>query len=330
MRAAWYEKKGPASAVLKFGEIDAPEPGPGEVRVKVMVSGVNPSDVKRMGGRSGGPGMDFPRVVPHMDGAGVVDSVGPGVDPGRVGRRVWIYEAELGRPYGTAAEYTVVPSERAVDLPDRTSFHEGACLGVPAMTAHHVVFMDGPVKDQYILVSGGAGSVGHYAVQFAKWGGAGVIATVGSPEKAELALAAGADQVVDYKREDVAERVMCLTAGRGVDRIVEVAFGTNIDTDAKILRTGGTIATYASDARLEPAVPFYPLILKHATIRFAYVYAATAQAHQAAVAGITACLREGRLSHLVGPRFPLRETDLAYEALRDPGRIGHVVVDIGE
>ena len=218
MQAAYYNQTGAAKDVLKTGEINQPKPGKGEVRVKIHCSGVNPSDTK---GRSGWQGMtmQFDRVIPHNDGAGVIDAVGEGVDSSRVGERVWLYETQLGRPNGTAAEFTVIPSEQTVTLPDNTSFAEGACLGVPAMTAHYCVFADGTVEGKTILVAGGTGAVGNYAIQLAKWGRAKVIATVGSDEKKAIAKDSGAVMVINYKSEDVAERVKQITKGEGVDRI---------------------------------------------------------------------------------------------------------------
>ncbi|MBI2360745.1 MAG: NADPH:quinone reductase, partial [Deltaproteobacteria bacterium] len=205
MLAAWYEKVGPAREVLQAGEMPEPGVGPGEVRVRQYTSGVNPSDTKRRSGAT--EGMSFPRIIPHSDGAGIIDQAGAGVDERRVGERVWTYNARWQRPFGTAAQYVVVPSQQAVHLPDSVSFAEGACLGIPGMTAHRCVFVDGPVRGKTVLVTGGAGCVGHYAVQFAKWGGASVIATVSSEKKAAHARAAGADYTINYREEDVAGRV---------------------------------------------------------------------------------------------------------------------------
>src|SRR5487761_1072175 len=237
MKACWYEKTGPAREVLILGEMPAPEPGPGEVRVKIAVSAVNPSDTKGRSGWRGRP-VAFPRVVPHQDGAGTIDKIGSGVDPKRVGERVWVYMAQRGRPFGTAAEYTTVPSERAMTLPDNAG--------------------------KAILVQGGAGAVGFYAVQLAKLGGArAVIATVGRPETATRAKEAGADAMIDYAKENVVERVAALLKNKTpLDRVVEVAFGKNIDADVALLKSGGVIATYSSDAVAEPAVPFTAMLLK--------------------------------------------------------------------
>src|SRR5262245_31856337 len=223
MRAAWYERQGPASEVIQIGRMPRPAPGPGEVRVRVHASGLNPTDVKRRTG-FGGMTMEYPRIVPHQDGAGVIEAVGVGVAPARVGERVWLYETQHGRAIGTAAEFAVVPQHQAQPLPASASFAAGAALGVPYMTAHRCLFADGPITGATVFVPGGAGAVGNAAIQLAKWGGAAmVIATVSRAEQETVARAAGADHVIDRKREDVAARVMALTANRGVDRIVEIS-----------------------------------------------------------------------------------------------------------
>jgi NADPH2:quinone reductase len=328
MRAAWYERKGPAREVLQVGEVPTPEAGPGEVRVRVHVSGVNPSDTKNRGGWRGNVAMPFPRIIPHQDGAGVIDQVGDGVSPARVGERVWLYEAQLGRPFGTAAEYVTLPSANAVPLPDATSFAEGACLGVPALTAHYAVFADGPVTGQTVLVTGGAGAVGSYAVQLARWGGATVIATVSTPAKAAVARELGAHHVVNYRAEDVAERVRALTDGRGIDRCVEVSLGANLPAVAELLQPGGVIAAYSSDAEPEPRVPFSALLRKNAVVRFVYVYAMGPAAHAAAIADVTRCLQDGALRHLVDRHLPLADIAAAHEAVERGTAIGTVVVDL--
>src|SRR5262247_968394 len=269
MLAAWYEKNGPAAEVLQVGELPVPEPGPGEVRVRVVASGLNPTDVKA---RAGSRPMGFPRIVPHQDGAGVIEEVGAGVPASRLGERVWVFIVQWQRPWGTAAEQTIVPAALAVTLPSNTSFPEGACLGIPAVTAHRCLFADGPVEGQTVLVTGGAGAVGHYAVQLAKWAGATVIATVSSPEKAALAAAAGADHTVNYRTGDAAAEILTLTNGAGVDRIVDVDFGANLPVSLKVLKTNGTIATYASMGEPEPKLPFYPLMAKNATLRAVLLY----------------------------------------------------------
>ena len=327
MRAAWYDQTGTAKDVLKTGEMEKPEPNKGEVRVKIHCSGINPSDTKN---RSGWQGMkmQFDRVIPHNDGAGVIDAVGEGVDSSRVGERVWLYETQLDRPFGTAAEFTVLPSEQAVTLPDTTDFAEGACLGVPAMTAHYCVFADGAVEGKTILVAGGTGAVGNYAVQLAKWGGAKVIATVGSDEKKAIATNSGADEVINYKSEDVAKRVKEITNGEGVDRIIEVAFATNLKVNQEIIKPNSAIATYSSGESNKPEVPFLPFLLKNTLVRFVLVYAMPKQAHRAAAKDITTCLKEGFFKHQIAQKLPLTEIVAAHEAVENGEGIGNIVVDI--
>ena len=325
MRAVWYEQQGAAADVLRIGDLDRPEPGPGELRVRLAASGVNPVDCKR---RRGGRGaMDGPRVVPHFDGAGVVDALGDGVDGRRLGERVWIYQAQWGRAMGSAAEAIALDAALAVRLPDNSGFDEGACLGIPAMTAHRCVFADGPVTGQTVLVTGGAGAVGRYAVQFAALGGARVIATVSSAEKAAVAQAAGAHEVVDYKSEDVAERIKEITGGAGVTRIVEVEFGGNLETSLAVIADNGVIASYASDAVLEPALPFYRLAYANLTVRPVLVFAMPEEAKRRAIADITRWAESGELSHHMGPRFALEDCAAAHAAV-EAGANGKVIIQI--
>ena len=246
MRAAFYERLGPARDVLQVGDLPLPEPAPGEVRVRADSSGINPSDVKsRMGRRV--KEMPFPRVIPHSDGAGVIDAVGAGVRSARLGERVWVWNAARGRPHGTACEYLCLPEEQAVVLPEQTSYEAGACLGIPALTALHAVLMDGGVAGKTVMVAGGAGAVGHYAVQFASLLGATrVIASASTSQKAELTHQAGADHVVLYKSEPLAERVLDITQGRGVDRVIEVDISANAAADLKILKTAASASSTAA------------------------------------------------------------------------------------
>ena len=330
MKAAYYESKGPARDVLRIGERPVPEPAPGEVRVRIRVSAVNPSDTKNRGGYRGNVTMPFPLVTPHQDGAGVIDAVGAGVDPARVGERVWVYEATFGRAFGTAAQYTTVPAHKAVRLPGGVGFDAGACMGIPAMTAHRCVFADGPVTGQTVLVQGGAGAVGYYAVQMAKLGGAAkIIATVSRDEQAARARDAGADAVVNYKSEDVAARVKAIAgADSGLDRVIEVAFGTNVRTDVATLKPGGVIATYASDAVHEPPIPFWPMLAKDLTVRFVLVYAMSTQAHAEAAAFITDALGRGRLKHQIFRTFTLDDIVAAHEATEAMANVGKVLVQV--
>jgi NADPH:quinone reductase len=330
MRAAWYDRKGPAREVLTVGELERPEAGPGQVLVRLHASAVNPSDTKQRGGARGNLAMPWPRIVPHQDGAGVIEAVGSGVSRAWAGERVWVYEAQRGSPFGTAAEYTAVAAHRAVPLPEGVSFAEGACLGVPAMTAHRAVFADGPVHGQTILVTGGAGAVGGYAVQFARWGGAAlVLATVSRPEQEIVARASGADEVINYRTENVVERVNALTAGTGVNRVVEVAFGRNLETALAVLRPTGVIATYSSDAVPEPVLPYWRLVMKDLTVRFVLVYEMSRAAHDAAATDITACLAKGVLRHQIGVRGPLDDIARLHEAQESGSLVGKAVVEIG-
>jgi NADPH:quinone reductase len=330
MRAAWYERKGIAREVFQIGRMELPEPGPGELRVRVAISGINPSDTKGRGGAGIGPKtMPFPRIVPHQDGAGVIDAVGAGVPASRVGERVWLYEAQRGRAFGTAAEYVVVPSGNAVRLPDGVSFIDAACLGVPAMTAHRCLFADGPIAGKVVLITGAVGGVGQYAVQLAKWGGATVIATVSSAEKAAQARAIGADQVINYREEDVVARVQAITEGAGVDRIVEVAFGANLPFSLQVLKTNGVIATYSSDANPTPTIPFGQLLGKDVTVRFVLVYVMGEAAHQDAIRAITTALEAGLLHPVAVQRFTLDEVAAAHAAVETGHTAGKVLIDLG-
>jgi NADPH2:quinone reductase len=328
MLAGWYEKIGPAAEVIEIGQMAAPEAGPGEVRVRLSASGVNPSDVKRRAGWRG-QSIAYRRIIPHSDGAGVIDRVGAGVPPARLGERVWVYNGQWQRPLGTAAEYIALPASQAVRLPDGLGFVEGACLGIPAMTAHRCVFADGPVAGQTVLVTGGAGAVGHYAVQLARWGGATVIATVSSEGKAAHAGAAGAQHVINYKSEDVASRVRECTGGGGVDRIVEVDFGANLAVSQAVLKPHGVIAGYASMSVPEPALPFYRLMGMNATIRLVFVYELPASAMAQACSDITRWLQSGTARHLIAARFPLAELARAHEVVEGGRQVGNVVIDIG-
>jgi len=323
MRTVWYERHG-AADVLHIGEMPDPAPGPGEVRVRIVTSGINPSDWKRRQGLT--RRLEFPRVIPHQDGAGVIDRVGPGVPASRLSERVWLYQSQIGRPYGTAAEYTVQPAAHAVPLPPNTSFVEGAGLGVPAMTAHRCVFADGPVTGKTVLVTGGAGAVGHYAIQFAKLHGARVIATVSSDQKAQIALAAGADSTINYRTEDTVQRVRDLTGGAGVDHIVEVDFAGNFMVSREVLRDNGVIAVYAAGVAPQPPVPLQ-FKASNVTVRFVLVYDMPEAAKEAAVQEITALLEGGKLRHLPGPRFPLESAKEAHRAV-EGGAIGKVVLEM--
>ncbi len=326
MRAAWYEKQGPAAEVIQVGELPTPEAGPGEVRVKLAYSGVNPSDTKRRTGFGGQPHA-FPQIVPHSDGAGVIDQVGDGVDAARLGERVWIYCGQWQRPLGTAAEYIAIRADYAIPLPDTVELVAGACLGIPAVTAHYAVFADGPVDGQTVLVTGGAGAVGNYAIQLAKWGGAAqVIATVSSADKARLAASAGADIVINYRDSDVAAEIMAATGEAGVDRIIEVAFGVNLPVTQAVLKDNGAVATYASDAAPTPTLPFYPLMMKNALLRWVFMYKIPDAAFAQARDDITKWLASGPSQHPVAETFALEATAVAHEFLESGAATGTVIV----
>jgi len=256
MKAAWYERQGPPTDVLKVGDIATPLPGLNEVRIRVAVSGVNAGDVKKRQDTFG-VGMPFSRVIPHSDGAGVIDSVGDQVPQSRVGERVWCFGAQSYRPFGTAAQYVVVPSEQAVRLPKAVSYEQGACLGIPGIAAHRAVHVAGPVQGRVVLVQGGAGAVGQCAIGLARHAGASVIASVRSERDADTAKRAGAHHVVVLKGLSVEETLenALVHAPHGIDHIVEVAFNHNIALDERLLKLGGSLATYATgDPR--PAIPF--------------------------------------------------------------------------
>lgn len=328
MQAAYYEKQGAAKEVINYQEIPIPEPGSGEVKVKIYASGVNPSDTKSRGGW-GGIELKFERVIPHQDGAGVIESVGENVDKSRVGERVWIYEGQLGRAFGTGAEYIVIESEKAIKLPENTSFVEGACLGVPAMTAHRAVFADGDVKGQTILVTGGAGAVGNYAIQWGKYSSATVITTVSSSEKAKIAEAAGADHIINYKTEDVVKRIEEITGRkRGINRIVDVDFSQNINVADAVLRTNGGVAMYSANPDDAPALPILSLMLRNIIVRTILVYTMPQDAKEAAIKDITSALEAGKLHHNIARKFSLAKLAEAHEAQDSGKMIGKAIVEI--
>ena len=326
MKAVWYERAGPAADVLAFGEMPTPLAGPGEVRIKLEASGVNPADVGRRGGTY--RGMEFARVIPNSDGAGIIDQVGDGVTRLKAGQRVWLFNGQRnGRAFGTAAEY-IAPSEHLVTpLPDDLSFAQGATLGIPAMTAWCCLFCDGPIAGQTVLVTGGAGAVGHYAVQLAKWGGARVIATVSSAAKGEQARLAGADLVVNYRTEDVVAKVLAFTEQRGVDRVVDVDFGGNIATTLKLMAMNSTVAVYATNGNRNPIVPMRELMEKCIALRTLVLFALPPPLLAAAQADISKWLAAGARLHNIAAQFPLSETAQAHLAVEKGDKLGTVIVD---
>jgi NADPH2:quinone reductase len=324
MKAAWYEKQGPAQDVLHVGEMDDPQPAEGEVRIRVAASGVNPGDVKKREDAFG-IGMAYPRVIPHSDGAGTVDRVGPGVSPEWVGRRVWCYGAQSYRPFGTAAEYVVLPSPQAVPLPDGVPMEQGACLGIPGITAHRAVYIGGSVEGRTVLVQGGAGAVGACAVQLAHRAGARVIATCRSEGDRDIASRAGADEVL-LADDTLTERIRAF-APNGIGHIVEVAFAGNIATDIEVLAQDGSIATYATNAP-KSEIPVWQLVFKNARMFFIGSDDFPAEAKLEATRAINQALEAGWEGLTIAERFSLDDIARAHEFVEHPKKSGRVVVVI--
>ncbi len=324
MRAAWYSHNGEAKDVIVVGEMPTPEPGPGEVRVRLHTSGVNPSDVKSRRARP----LTDPRIVPHSDGAGVIDAVGAGVAASRVGERVWIWNGQWARPLGTASEWMVLPSAQAVWLPDGTDFAAGACLGIPALTALQAVRLAGDLKDKTVLVTGASSAVGHYITQLVTQAGGRVIGTVGSPFKAAHAQAAGMQEAIFYKTEPVAERVKAWTNGQGVSVIIDMDFSSTAQlVAAGALKAHGTVVCYGSNA---PEVPvnFRALLFGSITLKFFLVYDLTPEDRAWGLARLTELLQTGQLQHSIGLRFALAQMVQAHEAVEGGQALGNVVVDL--
>ena len=326
MKAVWYERTGAAPEVLAFGDLPTPVAGPGEVRVRLEASGVNPADVGRRAGSY--RAMEFPRVIPNSDGAGIIDQVGDGVSRLHLGERVWLFNGQRnGRAFGTAAEYISLAEPLVTPLPDDVSFAAGATLGIPCMTAWCCLFGDGPVAGQTVLVTGGAGAVGHYAVQLAKWGGARVIATVSTEAKAEQARIAGADLVINYRTEDVVARAMAFTGQRGVDRVIDVDFGGNIATTLKLMAMNSTIALYATNGNRSPVLPMRDLMEKCIAVRALVLFALPPSLLAAAQADILRWLASGTRTHNIAAQFALSETAQAHLAVEKGDKLGTVIVD---
>lgn len=329
MRAAYYERAGAARDVLQVGDMPDPMAGPGEVLVRVAVSSVHPSDVKlRAGGRPGVEGIGWPRIVPHSDGAGTIVAVGEGVDAGRVGQRVWLWNGQWQRAHGTCAELIALPQAQAVPLPDAASFAEGACMGIPAMTAHACIFPEGSPEGRTVLVTGGAGAVSFYAIQMASAAGARVLTTVSSEDKAEYARGAGADHTIDYRREDVAEAIMAATDGYGIDHAVDLEFGSNIEALAQVIRPNGAIVAYGSAAVREPALPFYTLMFKRVTVRTELVYLLPDAPRAEGVAYLADALSRGALKHSIAGTYSLEQVAEAHDAVERGDRRGCILIDM--
>ena len=328
MKALWYERQGAAREVLELGEMPTPQPGPGEVRVEVRASGVNPSDVGlRRGGR--GRPMGVARFIPHSDGAGVVDQVGPSVDPSWLGKRVWIYNgARAGRCFGNAADYICLSEDLISELPEQTGFAQGATLGIPAMTAHCCLYARGDIRGKHVLVTGGAGAVGHYAIQLARRGGAeSVVATVSSEHKGQLARQGGADHIVNYREQDVATRVRELTGGHGADHIVDVDFGGNFEAGIRAIAHNGSWASYASNGARAPKVLVPALMAKNINLQFLILNSLPHEVRKRAQREVTAfAATEGALHNIAGT-FRLEDSVAAHELVESGTKLGTVVVE---
>jgi len=325
MHAAFYSEQGPARDVLRVGQQPTPEPGPGEVRVRLRASGVNPSDWKVRRGGFGRPLM-APLIIPHSDGAGDIDAVGAGV-PDRVGERVWVWNGQWKRPFGTAAEYIVLPAAQAVHLPDNVDYAVGACLGIPALTAIQAIRLAQVGPGATVLVAGGAGSVGHYAIQLAKLRGARVITTISNDAKAAHARSAEADEVINYRTEDVGERVRTLTSGRGVDAVIEVDLSRNARFYPAVLRPYATVVIYGMSAN-ESTLPSLWLMQNSVTLRLFLVYELTAADRAAGIAEVNDLLKQGRLVHTIARRLPLESIAEAHDIVERGDVIGNVVLDV--
>ena len=322
MQAVYYERNGTARDVLRVDEVETPHAGAGEVRVKLATSGVNPSDVKSRQGTT--RKIAYPRVIPHSDGAGVIDEVGAGVSKSRVGERVWVWNGQWKRPFGTAAEFIVVPAAQAVALPDKTSFEAGACLGIPAMTAIHAVALADVTKGMTLFVSGGAGAVSQYVIQFAKKKGAKIVTTISSAEKAKAALEAGADHAIDYRRENVGERVMDITGKHGVDAIIEMDLTANAKLIPGVLRPKGRVIIYGTGP--EAALPAAFCLVNSIRLQFFLVYELDAAERERAISAVDDMLKAGQLLNRVAqPTYTLADTVAAHEAV-ERGILGNVIV----
>lgn len=329
MKAVTYRAFGPASEVLQIEEIGCPAPGAGEVTVDLAYSGVNPSDVKaRAGARVGVTELPWPYIIPHSDGAGVISAVGEGVAESRIGERVWVWNGQWQRPMGTAAEQITLPAEQAVALPQGVSLQVGATLGIPGLTACHTVFSGGEVAGKSVLVQGGAGSVGHLAVQLAKWGGAKVIATCSASAR-DRVLAAGADAVLDYTDPDLAAAVLAANDGKPVDHIVEVEFGANAQTDTAVIAENGRIAAYGSARNMTPELPFYPLMFKAVTLDMVLIYLLEDAPRQAAIERLHRALSAGALHSEIGEVFDFADFSAAHDAVQTGTRTGAVLLRTG-
>jgi len=328
MKAAWYSRNGEAQDVMQVGELPTPSPQPGEVLVRLATSGVNPSDVKSRRARP----LSDPLIVPHSDGAGVIEAVGAGVSASRVGERVWVWNGQWQRPMGTCAQYIALPAAQAVALPEGTDFAAGACMGIPGLTAVQAVILaerlGGDLRGQNILVTGASSAVGHYITQMVTQAGGRVIGTVGSQAKAEHARTAGMQEAVFYKTESVPERVKALTQGRGADVIIDMDFSTTAAWAAEgALAPHGQVVCYGSNA-LEVSLPFRPWLFQSMGVKFFLVYDLTAADRLVAVARLSGMLAAGQLQHSIGARYALDQVAQAHRTVEAGQTVGNVVIDL--
>ena len=324
MKAAWYDRQGPASDVLEVGEMPDPIPGSGEVRIRVAVSGINPGDTKKRGDVFG-LGMPYPRVIPHSDGAGVVDLVASDVASEWVGKRVWCFGAQSYRPFGTAAEFTVVPADHIVPLPTQMSFEAGACLGIPGITAHRAVHVGGSVAGKTVLVQGAGGAVGLCAVQLARFAGGHVIGTIRTKAEEETARTAGAHEVF-LNDDDLVAKVREV-APKGLDHVVEVAFAANIERDVEMLKQGGSLATYATNDP-HSGFPFWHMVFKNTQVNFLGSDDFPSSAKQAAANDLNKAFEAGWSGFAIGERFPLQEITRAHDLTDHPTHPGRTMLMI--
>jgi NADPH2:quinone reductase len=325
MLAGFYSKFGSAKEVLQVEEIQIPQLSKGQILVKLFNSGVNPSDYKmRLGSRP----LTGPFQIPGSDGAGIIEQVGDGVSKDRIGQRVWVFNAAYHRQYGTSAQFTIVEDWMAQELPADLSYAQGACLGIPVMTAYRCLFSDGPIQGKTIYIVGGAGVVGHYAIQLAKWGGAKVITSVSSDEKAAAAKAAGADEIIHYRQQNVVEQILQITNQQGVDRIIEVDFGTNIKTCHQILKAGGVSVMYAVVSQPELPIPIMNLMAKNITLKFTLVYSISDQEREEVLLGIKQWLNQTKPIFNIAKQYSLTDIVQAHELVESGKKIGHVLLDI--
>lgn len=326
MLAGWYERCGPADDVITIGEAPTPTPGPGEVLIRLKASGINPSDYKRRGNTKAP--MEYPRIIPHSDGAGIVASVGAGVSRFRTGDRVWVFHAQWGRPNGTAAEFVVLPEALVQPLPDNVSFEQGACLGIPSMTGYRCAMGGGSVAGKTVYVPAAAGRVGAYAIQFAKLGGARVIASASGPAKLEAARALGADVAIDRNDPDLARKLLDETSDRGVDRIVEIDLPGNIAFDESVLADGGSIATYGSSPKPQAVLTLSPRRARNFELQVVFIYTLAPALAQATCDVITAAAGAGKLVHRLVGVVPLAELARAHREAESQTGSGHMIVSI--